>query len=128
MCTAQLRVRATDNGFPVSQSASLAEVIINIIRNEFAPFFVSEPYQTIIREDIVVGTSILRVSARDGDTSSSGFATITYSLIGDDAMPSYFSLNTTTGVITVRQSLTAETTTVYQVCVVRVCVCVCVCV
>ncbi|KAL8559117.1 hypothetical protein ACOMHN_046165 [Nucella lapillus] len=109
-----LRIIARDNGLPVSQSITAAEVIFNIIRNEFAPFFVNEPYHTIIREDISVGTSILIVSAQDGDAANSGFADITYALIGDDAMPSYFSLDSATGVISVRQSLTAETTTVYQ--------------
>lgn len=42
------------------------------------------------------------------------FANITYALIGDDTMPSYFNLNTVTGVISVRSSLTAEIRDSYQ--------------
>lgn len=42
------------------------------------------------------------------------FSNITYALIGDDTMPSYFTLNSISGQISVRASLTAEIRDSYQ--------------
>ncbi|XP_046579033.1 protocadherin Fat 4-like [Haliotis rubra] len=107
-------VRAFDDGVPPQQSSTLAQVTISIDRNQFGPLFVDVPYEQTIRETIPVGTSVLQVSARDNDPQGSAFSNISYVLIGDDSMPSYFTLNSVTGTISVRASLTAETHGIYQ--------------
>ncbi|KAK3089813.1 hypothetical protein FSP39_006721 [Pinctada imbricata] len=109
----QLTVMVTDNGIPVRQANSPAIVSLTVLRNQFDPFFVSSPYVATIQETTNIGTSVLQVTARDQDTNQV-FSNITYALIGDDTMPSYFSLNTVTGAISVRSSLTAEIRDSYQ--------------
>lgn len=110
----QFNVRAVDNGVPPQQSSTLAQVSISVDRNQFSPLFVGGPYEEIIRENVPVGTSVLQVSASDNDPQGSAFSNISYVLIGDDSMPSYFTLNSITGTISVRASLTAETLAMYQ--------------
>ncbi|KAJ8316548.1 hypothetical protein KUTeg_005899, partial [Tegillarca granosa] len=109
----QITVSVTDNGIPPRVCTFPAQVTIQVLRNQFDPFFLNEPYVTTIPETTNIGVNVLQVTARDQDTGTS-FNNITYQLIGDDTMPSYFALNTLTGQITVRSVLTAETRDSYQ--------------
>ncbi|KAJ8318063.1 hypothetical protein KUTeg_003154 [Tegillarca granosa] len=108
-----ITVSVTDNGIPPRVCTFPAQVTIQVLRNQFDPFFLNEPYVTTIPETTNIGVNVLQVTARDQDTGTS-FNNITYQLIGDDTMPSYFALNTLTGQITVRSVLTAETRDSYQ--------------
>lgn len=56
-----------------------------------------------------------KVTARDDDPLGSTFANVTYGLIGDDSMPTFFSLNSITGDILVRRALTTDSATIYIV-------------
>ncbi|XP_041364041.1 cadherin-23-like [Gigantopelta aegis] len=107
-------IHSYDNGSPIRQSNTNAQVTISIDRNQFGPQFVGEPYETTIRETLTISSSVLTLSARDSDPETSAFANVTYVLIGDDTMPSYFSLNKWTGMVSVRADLVAETRPQYQ--------------
>ena len=43
------------------------------------------------------------------------FNVLQYSIIGDDAAPTYFQIDSTTGVITMRQSISSDPTDIYTV-------------
>ncbi|GFN78435.1 protocadherin fat 4, partial [Plakobranchus ocellatus] len=101
-------VVVTDDGLPPLSSVVNAQITVTIDRNLFAPVFFNTPYAVTIQETESVGSNILQVSARDDDPVGSAFARVTYSLIGDDSMPTFFALNSTTGQISVRRPLTSD--------------------
>ncbi|RUS85645.1 hypothetical protein EGW08_006591, partial [Elysia chlorotica] len=106
-------VVATDDGLPPLSSNINAQITISIDRNLFAPIFINTPYAVTIQETESVGNNILQVNARDDDPVGSAFARVTYSLIGDDSMPTFFALNSTNGQISVRRPLTTDIDTTY---------------
>ena len=55
------------------------------------------------------------MTASDRDTVTE-FRTLTYSLIGLDTAPTYFSINPSTGELTIKASLEQDTVTRYIVC------------
>ncbi|XP_035826841.1 protocadherin Fat 4, partial [Aplysia californica] len=107
-------VAAFDDGIPSRRSVANAQITINIDRNQFNPVFFNTPYSVTIQESEGVGNSIIQVTARDDDQFGTAFSNVTYSLIGDDTMPSYFSLNIVSGAISVRRPLTSDSATGYQ--------------
>ena len=113
-CFLQFTLRAYDNGSPVQQSSTHAQVTVSVDRNQFGPQFIGKPYETTIRETLAISSSVLTLSARDSDPQTSVFANVTYTLIGDDTMPSFFSVDQWTGVVSVRADLVAETRPYYQ--------------
>ncbi|XP_041364043.1 protocadherin Fat 4-like [Gigantopelta aegis] len=100
-------VIASDQNKPVRLSTS--EVIINIIRDEAAPRFVSLPYETIVLETADVGTTIYRVTAVDADRKG----TLNYLATGDFQATFYFGVEQTTGVVTVRNNLRDDILSLY---------------
>lgn len=66
--TLQLSVVVSDTGVPSLTSSQRASVIINVIRNQFPPNFISTPYATTINRTVLQGTNIFTVSAVDQDT------------------------------------------------------------
>lgn len=81
-----------------------ARVTVNILRNRFRPVFVNTPYGFSHSENIQVGTSQYRVSAVDSDL----VGRINYDVIGDGIAPYYYSVNSLTGDITIRNALTTD--------------------
>lgn len=63
----QMTFTVTDNGIPARSSNTPAIVSIQILRNQFDPFFINTPYITTIQETTPIGTSVLRVTASDQD-------------------------------------------------------------
>lgn len=57
--------RVCDNGLPSRCTNSTG--IVTITRNQFPPFFVSEPYTKTINENFPVGDTVLRLSSQDND-------------------------------------------------------------
>ncbi|XP_057377761.1 cadherin-87A-like [Daphnia carinata] len=90
-----LTVVAHDAGIPsLSSTAQVKVTLINI--NDLSPVFSSKSYEARIPEHSPAGTSVLTVSATDGDAGS--FGRITYSLTGENAK--YFTIDSS-GIITV---------------------------
>lgn len=81
-----------------------ARVTVNILRNRFRPVFVNTPYGFSHSENVQVGTSQYRVSAVDSDL----VGRINYDVIGDGIAPYYYSVNSLTGDITIRNALTTD--------------------
>ncbi|KAH3873303.1 hypothetical protein DPMN_036535 [Dreissena polymorpha] len=107
-----LTVGAYDLGTP-SRSAQDATVFISVVRNQFSPDFINDPYSVTIEQNRLIGSLVLRVSATDADTVSP-FRDVTMRLIGDDKGLDYFNFDPASGNITVRNDLTQDTSTFYQ--------------
>ncbi|EDO35413.1 predicted protein, partial [Nematostella vectensis] len=71
-----LRVQATDGGSPALSSE--ADVIVNVLdQNDHAPVFTPATLTVKVQEDTGSGTTVIKVSAVDGDVGSN--ADVTYS-------------------------------------------------
>ncbi|KAL5018733.1 hypothetical protein ScPMuIL_004455 [Solemya velum] len=103
----QLTIQVTDTGNPPLTSSRQAIATINIFRNKFDPVFSLPSYEIDIPETTPINDQVIQLPASDRDTRPE-FSQITYQLLGDDNMPSYFSLSGSTGWITVLSRLTAE--------------------
>ena len=88
-------------------SASITVTIID--ENDNKPQFMSGVYETSLSEASSIGVSVLTVFANDSDIGSN--AAITYSIFNSGLNDSslYFSINSTTGLITLARSLDYET-------------------
>ena len=100
-----LTVRASDNRSPTPQSTT-ATVIVTVLRDLALPRFINLPAAIDLDENAVIGRSVFQVTATDDDLE--GF--IVYNLIGEFPVQSFFTVNTTTGVVNLRNSLLADTT------------------
>jgi hypothetical protein len=98
----ELIVEATDGFF-----SSFANVTINVLdQNDFEPVFLSSSYSAVINESLPIGSSVLQVTAMDGDSGSN--AEIEYILDSfEGSVP--FSVNNQTGEIYVASALDFET-------------------
>ncbi|KAF6198555.1 hypothetical protein GE061_008303 [Apolygus lucorum] len=100
-----LVVKATDSG----GRFDTANVYINITdANTFSPVFDNAPYSATLPEDSRIGTTVLVVSASDGDTGVN--AQITYSLSSET---DHFAINADTGAVVTTAILDRETTSGY---------------
>lgn len=103
-----ITINALDSQF--TPSSNLAVLEVNVILNNADPVFDVQAYSTSILETATLGSSVLLVSATDADTGSN--AEITYSFGPDTSVP--FSLNSTSGYITLESLLDFEVTQSYS--------------
>uniref|UniRef100_A0A8C9T5I0 FAT atypical cadherin 3 n=1 Tax=Scleropages formosus TaxID=113540 RepID=A0A8C9T5I0_SCLFO len=103
-----LTVRAKDKGRPVSlTSVSFVEVeVVDVNENLYAPYFSDFALTSSVKENSRIGTSVLRVTAKDDDTGRDG--DIQYS-IRDGSGLGRFSIDEETGVIYTTDILDRET-------------------
>ena len=105
-----LQASNPDSVGSLSTTAAVTVIVDHI--NEFPPVFGESPYNLTIREDTVTGINpLLTVSATDDDQGTAG--QVDYSLIDNPAL-SLFSLNSTTGDITLSSSLDYETASMFS--------------
>lgn len=64
----QAVVNVNDNGTPQRSASQYAYVTINVLRNQYTPFFINEPYRVDLGGNIGISTSIIDVTARDQDS------------------------------------------------------------
>ena len=104
-----LNVSVTDNGDPpLTSNAVLVVYVIDV--NDHRPIFSQELYQASVYENFTVNSTILRVHARDLDSSSAGG--IVYSLQEGNDNDSFL-LNSSSGEIKLARSLDFEETKHY---------------
>ena len=89
---------------------------MKITRDEYAPEFVGAPYTApSLPENKRVGEQVFQVKGRDRDQKGQ----LKYALIGDPPSPNYFTVNTDSGVITIRQDLRRDYSPYYIVSALR---------
>lgn len=107
------RVSITDNGFPQRTSDQTANVEINVLRNTQAPFFINTPYDRSIDYTVALGYSVFTATAVDNDDAP--YNIIRYELIGDDDALTFFSIDATSGEVSLRQRIFSGSKTLYTV-------------
>ena len=90
-----------------------ATLTINVIRNQFTPYFINEPYSVVINENSGTLQNIYQVTARDDDAINT-FERVTYQVTGDGSAPAFFRVDENTGSIFIRQSLANVAQTDYS--------------
>ena len=101
-------VQVSDNGNPARFSTQTVTFMITDI-NDNAPEFVNPPTMTSISEAAVTGYEVTELQANDIDLGEN--AVISYSLTG----ATQFTINSTTGVVTLASSLDYEMSTEHTV-------------
>lgn len=110
-----LTVEATDLGSPPKSAIANLDICITDF-NDNAPIFVSPPHNTTIRiaENATVGSEVITVVAEDSDIGQN--AAVSYRLKQDLSGDwRTFSIDTTTGLITLKKPLDRETQKIYQI-------------
>ncbi|XP_072332549.1 protocadherin Fat 3-like isoform X2 [Scyliorhinus torazame] len=107
-----LTIRVKDKGRPISlSSASFIEIeVVDVNENLYAPQFSEFAKMATVKENAPIGTSVLQVTAKDGDGGRDG--QIQYS-IRDGSGLGRFTVNENTGVINTADVLDRETTASY---------------
>uniref|UniRef100_A0A8D8VR67 Protocadherin-like wing polarity protein stan n=1 Tax=Cacopsylla melanoneura TaxID=428564 RepID=A0A8D8VR67_9HEMI len=103
-----LTVKATDSG----SRFDTATVYVNVTdANNYPPVFENAPYSASVFEDAPIGTTVLIVTATDGDVGQN--AHITYTLTSNGGDGSEFAMNSQTGAIVTTKPLDRETLSGY---------------
>ena len=102
----QFSVEASDQSNPVRTAT--AGVIVDIVRDEQPPVFISEPYSTSIIETRTIGSQVYQVTAIDSDLRGS----IVYNVVGDFRSPYYFDIDSVDGTISVKSDLRLESSSI----------------
>ncbi|KAL3875972.1 hypothetical protein ACJMK2_033866 [Sinanodonta woodiana] len=111
------QVIATDRDELQQKTSSIpADVRITVLRNDFTPSFTNLNFETTINETQPINTVVFDLDAIDQDSSKpfGPFATLAYTIIGDDSSSLYFSIDSA-GVIRLVQRVLNLATTVYKV-------------
>ncbi|XP_048884468.1 protocadherin gamma-A11-like isoform X13 [Brienomyrus brachyistius] len=108
----KLVLTAYDGGTP-QKSGTVTINIIVLDANDNAPVFLEPVYKASLRENSVMGTTVLKVSATDSDTGSNGEVTYSFS-DGADTL-SVLDVNPHTGAITVSGLLDFEKFKQYEI-------------
>ncbi|XP_056280679.1 cadherin EGF LAG seven-pass G-type receptor 1 isoform X1 [Pseudoliparis swirei] len=105
-----LRIKAQDGGRPPLINGTGMVVVQVVDVNDNAPMFVSTPFQASVLENVAVGYSVIHIQAIDSDSGEN--ALLEYRLT--DTAPGFpFTINNSTGWITVSEELDRETTDFY---------------
>ncbi|XP_072233193.1 cadherin EGF LAG seven-pass G-type receptor 1 isoform X2 [Leuresthes tenuis] len=106
-----LRIKAQDGGRPPLINGTGMVVVQVVDVNDNAPMFVSTPFQATVLENVALGYSVIHIQAIDGDSGEN--ARLEYRLT--DTSPGFpFTINNSTGWITVSVELDRETTDFYS--------------
>lgn len=102
-----LTVKAVDRGIPPLEGVCSFKVEITDV-NDNPPLFDRQEYHENVRQDMAIGSHILRVSASDEDVDLNG--AISYSLApeGNRAHLDFFSINQETGWISLKRPLEGD--------------------
>ncbi|XP_060935371.1 cadherin EGF LAG seven-pass G-type receptor 1 [Limanda limanda] len=106
----KLRIKAQDGGRPPLINGTGMVVVQVVDVNDNAPMFVSTPFQATVLENVALGYSVIHIQAIDSDAGEN--ARLEYRLT--DTSPDFpFTINNSTGWITVSVELDRETTDFY---------------
>uniref|UniRef100_A0A8C7RY70 Cadherin EGF LAG seven-pass G-type receptor 1a n=1 Tax=Oncorhynchus mykiss TaxID=8022 RepID=A0A8C7RY70_ONCMY len=105
-----LRIKAQDGGRPPLINGTGIVVVQVVDVNDNAPMFVSTPFQATVLENMAVGCSVIHIQAIDADSGDNSH--LQYRLTA--MAPGFpFTINNSTGWITVSVELDRETTDFY---------------
>ncbi|XP_038627399.1 protocadherin gamma-A10-like [Tachyglossus aculeatus] len=108
-----LVLTASDGGDPIRSGTARIHVIVLDI-NDNAPVFTQSVYQVRVREDVPVGTPILRVNATDPDEGTNSEVTYAFRTKNEKFLK-VFHLSSLTGEISILENLDYEESESYEV-------------
>lgn len=106
-----LSVTASDHGRPSQSDTTDMEIVIEDVNDNF-PAFLDDIYAGEVYEDSFVGTSILTVSALDGDQGLNGH--VRYTFEGGNSGDGDFMLDPTLGILRTAKELDHERISRYE--------------
>ncbi|KAH9514452.1 hypothetical protein Btru_025291 [Bulinus truncatus] len=101
---------AQDQGTPPLSAPTTCTVTVNVYRDLYAPVFVNTPYDTTLTNNAVIGTTVVRVTATDADTTIP-FGNVYYEMVRQ-SVEGAFTVDRNTGIVTVNATLTQSTYTI----------------
>ncbi|XP_045031201.1 fat-like cadherin-related tumor suppressor homolog isoform X3 [Daphnia magna] len=105
-----LTIQALDGGVPPLSNHAAVNITV-LDSNDNPPIFTQSSYSAAIREDAIIGETVLRLNAVDLDSGDNG--RITYTLLNGDRH-SQFRIDGSTGLLTVAGQLDRELITSYM--------------
>lgn len=100
-------VEAVDQGNPAKSGRCIVRISVQDM-NDMTPEFGLSKHSLGIPEDAAVGTSVIKVEARDADSYANGNSDIQFSMTETTAANNHFRIDATSGLITVHRKLDRE--------------------
>ncbi|XP_057616412.1 protocadherin-11 X-linked isoform X10 [Chionomys nivalis] len=102
-----MKVKVEDGGFPQRSSTAILQVSV-ADTNDNGPVFLESEIEVSIPEDAPVGSSVTQLHATDADIGENARIHFYFSNLVSNLAKRLFHLNTTTGLITVKEPLDRE--------------------
>uniref|UniRef100_A0A8C4SHW1 Protocadherin gamma-A11-like n=1 Tax=Erpetoichthys calabaricus TaxID=27687 RepID=A0A8C4SHW1_ERPCA len=104
---------AVDNGSP-RRSGTVEIRIVVLDANDNAPIFTQDVYKTAVKENVLIGSGLITVTATDADKELYGWVTYSVTHVTDNC-GDLFEINSTSGEIKVTGQLDYETFKKYEI-------------
>ncbi|XP_064874377.1 protocadherin-11 X-linked-like isoform X2 [Oncorhynchus nerka] len=108
-----MKIKVEDGGTPPKSSTAILQVTISDV-NDNRPVFKDSEVEVNIPENAPIGTSVTQLHATDADLGSNAQIHFSFSNQISSSTKRHFSIDSTTGLITVKQPLDRETTPVHK--------------
>uniref|UniRef100_A0A6P5J2Y0 Protocadherin-11 X-linked-like n=1 Tax=Phascolarctos cinereus TaxID=38626 RepID=A0A6P5J2Y0_PHACI len=112
-----MKLKVEDGGSPPRSSTAILQVSV-IDMNDNHPVFVESDAEVTIPEDAPVGSSVYQLHATDNDVGANAEIQYFFSNLINHLAKKLFSLNNTTGLITVREPLDREEAPIHKLMVI----------
>ncbi|KAL0973689.1 hypothetical protein UPYG_G00209600 [Umbra pygmaea] len=108
-----MKIKVEDGGTPPKSSTAILQVTISDV-NDNRPVFKDSEVEVNVPENAPAGTSVTQLHATDADLGSNAQIHFSFSNQVSLSTKRHFAIDSTTGLITVRQPLDRETTPVHK--------------
>ncbi|XP_055744321.1 protocadherin-11 X-linked-like isoform X1 [Salvelinus fontinalis] len=108
-----MKIKVEDGGTPPKSSTAILQVTISDV-NDNRPVFKDSEVEVNIPENAPIGTSVTQLHATDADLGSNAQIHFSFSNQISSSTKRHFSIDSTTGLITVKQPLDREATPVHK--------------
>uniref|UniRef100_A0A8C7JFR1 Protocadherin-11 X-linked n=1 Tax=Oncorhynchus kisutch TaxID=8019 RepID=A0A8C7JFR1_ONCKI len=108
-----MKIKVEDGGTPPKSSTAILQVTISDV-NDNRPVFKDSEVEVNIPENAPIGTSVTQLHATDADLGSNAQIHFSFSNQISSSTKRHFSIDSTTGLITVKQPLDREATPIHK--------------
>ncbi|XP_077387937.1 protocadherin-11 X-linked isoform X1 [Festucalex cinctus] len=108
-----MKIKVEDGGNPPKSSTAILQVTISDV-NDNRPVFKHSDLEVTVPENAPAGTSVVQLHATDADLGSNAQIHFAFSNQISASTKRHFAIDSTTGLITVKQSLDRELTPVHK--------------
>ncbi|XP_014068749.1 protocadherin-11 X-linked isoform X3 [Salmo salar] len=108
-----MKIKVEDGGTPPKSSTAILQVTISDV-NDNRPVFKDSEVEVTIPENAPIGTSVTQLHATDTDLGSNAQIHFSFSNQISSSTKRHFAIDSTTGLITVKQPLDRESTPVHK--------------